>query len=265
MTNKQPIGVFDSGIGGLSVLRELTDLLPQQDFIYVSDSQYAPYGLKTTEQVWQRCCVIVDFLLKQKVQAIVIACNTATVAVIDRLRLTYDIPFVGIEPAVKPALNDLARPHVAVLATHNTINSNRLNKLVASYSQQHSQVSYLVCNGWVELVEQGVDKSVSSRIVKSTLQSLIVDKPDTLVLACTHYPFLQNEIAACFDYPVHIIEPGKAVAKRVQDLLKITADPVNQTEGEVTYFTSGSVELTQRNIARLLGKDSQVHTLNQFG
>ena len=190
MSTYLPVGVFDSGVGGFSVVRAMRALLPQLDIFYVADSAHAPYGSKPPEYVRQRASHITRFLLEQGVAAIVVACNTATAMAVDQLREQFEVPIVAMEPAVKPAVAATRSGVIGVLATAGTLESVRYRQLLARHGSQ-VQVLGRVCHHWVELVESGALHSGAAReLVSAEVLPLLQAGADTLVLGCTHFPFL---------------------------------------------------------------------------
>lgn len=226
-----PIGVFDSGIGGLSVLRHIRQLLPNESLIYFADSGYAPYGEKTEDQIKERCLKITQFLLDHKIKALVVACNTATAAAIELLRSTFpNLIIIGIEPGLKPAALHSQTKKIGVMATSRTLASKKFTVLRDQLSaEMHVQFYAQACVGLVNLIEQGkLNSTEMSALLKTYLEPLLAENIDTLVLGCTHYPFvlsqinqllLDNKKKNAVHIEVHIIDTGVAVAKRLQALL----------------------------------------------
>lgn len=215
-----PIGVFDSGIGGLSVLKEIHQLLPHENLIYVGDSLHAPYGDRSAKYVQERSQHISDFLLDQGVKAIVIACNTATAEAAIQLRATMDVPVIGLEPAIKPASLTSKSGIIGVLATQRTINSDRLLGLTEKFAQD-KKVLAQACPGLVELVEDCELKGVNTvTMLRQYIEPLIEQGVDALILGCTHYPFLLPAIRDIVGKDIEIFETGKPVAKQLQRILQ---------------------------------------------
>jgi glutamate racemase len=215
-----PIGVFDSGIGGLSVLKEIHQLLPHENLIYVGDSVHAPYGDKSAEYVRDRSQQITEFLMNQGAKAIVIACNTATAEAADLLRANSDVPVIGLEPAIKPATQLSKNGVIGVLATQRTINSERLLGLTERYAHD-KKVLAQACPGLVEQVEAyelSSDKTVS--LLEHYIHPLLDQGVDALILGCTHYPFLLEAIRNIVGNDIEILETGKPVALQLQRVLK---------------------------------------------
>lgn len=216
-TRQVNIGVFDSGIGGLTVLDAIAKQLPQQHLLYVADSAHQPYGDKSSSFILQRCRVISRWLIEQGCQIIVIACNTATTSVIQLLRAEFDVQFVGVEPAVKPAMKQFT--HIAVLATENTIESDRLSGLISQYQQPQHQVSLIKAKGLACAIELNQDKQTIQRLLQSLLKEQSLPDLQCLVLACTHYPIITAWLQELLPDSISILEPSGAVAKRVESIL----------------------------------------------
>ncbi len=208
---KQAIGIFDSGLGGLSLLPALKQYLPNESLCYLADNAFVPYGTKSTEVIQQRCFDIVDFFIRQDCKAIVIACNTATAVAVDALRNRYQMPIVAMEPAVKPAATLSKQGKVAVCATENTLKHPRFELLVAKYAQ-NVEVITLACHGWVELVESlEIDSLHAHQVIEQDLTQLLNKDIDALVLGCTHFPLLKTTIAQHLPKSCQILDPSEAV------------------------------------------------------
>lgn len=218
--NNNPIGVFDSGMGGLSVWRELRLRLPGESFVYFGDGANCPYGEKPVDVVVGYIDNAVRILLEHNVKLIVLACNTATMTAVKYLREKYDIPFVGMEPAIKPAVNSTLSGVVGVLATRTTLQSDWFAGLAKRYSDAAKIVSS-VGEGFVEAVEAGEeDKLETLELVRRAVSPLVEAGADRIVLGCTHYPFLAGQIMeAAGKCSVEVIDPAPAVARRVESLL----------------------------------------------
>lgn len=222
MEKKQrPIGVFDSGLGGISVLRELVALMPQENYIFYGDSKHAPYGTKTLEEVQELTCADAKYLVEQGVKALVVACNTATSAAIPILRSGYaDMPVIGIEPALKPAVLVKAHPRVLVMATPMTLREEKFRKLMDKFKEQ-AEILPLPCPGLVEFVERG---ELEGQELEAFLNGLFVPykkQPiDCVVLGCTHYPFVRDSIQRVLGEHVLIFDGGAGTARETQRRLK---------------------------------------------
>ncbi len=257
-----PIGVFDSGVGGLSVLKEIRALLPAESLCYVADSGYAPYGDKSRDYISERCEYIVRFFLSQQVKAIVVACNTATSVAVDGLRAWCSVPIIAMEPAIKPAALHTKSGVVGVLATTQTIGSANVNRLIAEHGQDMT-VLLRACAGFVERVELGeLTGQQTEHLVRQHLLPLLEQGADTLVLGCTHYPFLAETIKSVVGDNISIIDPSAAIARelkrRLSDRNQLTTDSVRGSE---RFLSSGDVCQAQSIISQLWGKPVVVNLL----
>lgn len=255
-THEAPIGVFDSGVGGLSVLGEIRSLLPNESLLYVADCGNIPYGEKTPEFIRQRCAVIADFFQKQGAKALVLACNTATVAGVADLRERYpDWPIVGMEPAVKPAAAATHSGVVGVLATTGTLQSAKFAALLDRFALD-VQVITQPCPGLVELIETGDLVSPTIRnLLRSYVEPLLAAGCDTIILGCTHYPFLKPLLRQIVPESISLIDTGGAVARQLQRLLTQRALLATGPAQETQFWTSAAPE-DFRNILPLLWKTS---------
>jgi glutamate racemase len=212
----QPIGVFDSGVGGISVLKHIHALLPNEQLIYVADSQHAPYGNKPEAFIRTRCLTIAELFMAQQVKAMVVACNTATAAVISQMRNQYDMPIIGMEPAIKPAVAASKNGKVGVLATVGTLKSAQFSTLLQSYAKD-AEIYQQGCEGLVDLIERGErDGEAIHALLKRFCSPLMDAGVDTIVLGCTHYPFIKAAIQQLVGHEVAVIDTGAAIAKQLQ-------------------------------------------------
>ncbi|MBF4494730.1 glutamate racemase [Flavobacterium sp. MR2016-29] len=219
MTNNNPIGVFDSGIGGTSIWSAIHDLLPYEKTIYLADSKNAPYGQKTKEEIVALSKKNVDLLLDMNCKLIVVACNTATTNAIRELRADYDIPFIGIEPAIKPAANNSKTQVIGILATKGTLNSELFNKTAEMF--QNTTIIEQVGHGLVQLIEDGnLYSPEMTQLLESYLRPMIDANIDYLVLGCSHYPYLIPQIKKILPEHIQIIDSGEAVARQTQNVLR---------------------------------------------
>ncbi|MFQ3296487.1 MAG: glutamate racemase [Polaribacter sp.] len=219
VTNNFPIGFFDSGVGGTSIWKEVITLLPKEHTIYLSDSENAPYGEKSEEKIIALCEKNTEFLLKRNCKLIVVACNTATTNAIDFLRNKYHIPFIGIEPAIKPAALSTKTKTIGILATKGTLNSTLFEKTSGNI-QKDIQVKETIGKGLVELIECGkLNSKEMTSLLTSFLQPMITNNIDSLVLGCTHYPYLIPQIREIVGEKIQIIDSGEAVAKQTKAIL----------------------------------------------
>ena len=220
LMEKQPIGVFDSGVGGTSILNEIVKLLPNEDYLYLADSKNAPYGQKSVQEIKDLCHKNVEWLLAHGAKIIVVACNTATTNAIDELRQTYNVPFIGIEPAIKPAALNTQTNTIGILATKGTLNSTLFCEKVDLYSSK-IKIIEVVGKGLVEAIESG---DLSSDALKLKLEGfvkpMLAQKIDYLVLGCSHYPYLIPLLKSIVPSGVKIIDSGEAVAKQTKSVLQ---------------------------------------------
>ena len=253
------IGIFDSGVGGLSVFREIRKVLPEESYIYYSDSAYCPYGEKSHEAIIGRCRTITEFLLKEGADIIVVACNTATAAAIKTLREEYAVRFIGMEPAIKPAARMTKSGVVGVLATAGTLKSEKYLRHKEKYASDIKIVEH-VGEGFVELVEKGITSgSEAINTVRHSLEPLLQAGADTIVLGCTHYPFLADALKSAAENitgcaTIQLIDPAPAIAKRLIEV--INEESISITSGRVpedgsaikpvSLHTSGDMEILQK-------------------
>ena len=218
--NHNPIGFFDSGIGGTSIWKEVTTLLPNENTIYLSDSKNAPYGDKSKNTIVDLAIKNTELLLKKNCKLIVVACNTATTNAIDYLREIYPVPFIGIEPAIKPAALKTKTKRIGILATKGTLNSSLFEKTYSTIDQQII-VKETIGTGLVELIENGkIDSIEMEELLSSYIKPLVNENIDCLVLGCTHYPYLIPAIQKITGDNLQIIDSGQAVANQTKAILK---------------------------------------------
>ncbi|HZW83532.1 MAG TPA: glutamate racemase [Candidatus Deferrimicrobium sp.] len=254
--NSNPIGVFDSGVGGLSVLQELRQLLPYEDFIYFADSAYCPYGGKSPEVIRQRALAISKFLVYKGVKLIVVASNTTSASGLEALRDTLNIPVIGVEPAVKPAVALTKQGKVGVLATGVTLASTRFSTLLDRFCDGIEVITQ-PCPGLVEVVEAG-DLDAARPLLNKYVLPLLDQGITTIVLGCTHYPFLRSLVKDLAGEGVLVIDSGEAVAKHTLSVLEQNQICKNDDiHGREYFFTSGEIEDAGRVMGLLL-KQSQL-------
>ncbi|GAB7258150.1 glutamate racemase [Polaribacter sp. OB-PA-B3] len=220
ISNNNPIGFFDSGVGGTSILKEVITLLPSENTIYLSDSKNAPYGQKSKDEIIALCIKNTEFLLAKKCKIIVVACNTATTNAIDFLREKYAIPFIGIEPAIKPAALVTKTKIIGILATKGTLNSSLFEKTSNSISKDIT-IKETIGKGLVELIEAGkLNSEEINQLLLQYLKPMIESDIDSLVLGCTHYPYLIPQIRKIVGSKIKIIDSGEAVARQTKAILE---------------------------------------------
>lgn len=244
MSFKQPVGIFDSGVGGLSIARCIRDRLPHENLLYIADSKHAPYGDKDQSYILQRCTRLIAFMQSQGAKAVVVACNTATVATISQLRQQFSLPIIGVEPAIKPAVSMSKSRKVGLLVTQRTANSESFHALVARY-RADVEVFVQPCPGLVERVERGETTGPQvEQLLSHYIEPMLQQGVDILVLGCTHYPFLLPAMIRVTNGACHIIETGEAVAREVQRRLAL-ADLLSDTTdaGHTQFFSSDELHL----------------------
>ena len=262
--NNQPIGVFDSGVGGLSVLRELQKILPNENFVFLADQLYVPYGEKTKDQLINLVYKITDYFIGQhNIKMMVVACNTATCGAINELRTKYPLPIVGTVPAVKPAVEKTKSGTVAIIATPSTSKSDALRKLIADYCH-NINVLNIGCQSLEDAVEEGeLDSTEVKRLLNIYLSGVLNSEADQLVLGCTHYPFLKKSIKKIVGPNVKLIDGNIAIARHTQSLLQNYLIENNQKkEGEILYFTTGDSLKFTRVASKLLRRQIQAEKVN---
>ena len=237
MQNNQAIGIFDSGIGGTSIWSAIHQLLPYEKTIYLADSLNAPYGQKSKEEIIALSIKNTELLLDLRCKLIVIACNTATTNAIKELRALHDIPFVGIEPAIKPAVTKSKTQIIGILATQGTLNSELFNKTTEKYHD--TKIIEQVGHGLVQLIEKGEIKSIEmTHLLHSYLDPMIEANIDCLVLGCSHYPYLIPQIRMILPAHIQIIDSGEAVAKQTQNVIKERLGFTTETQSKPIFYTN---------------------------
>lgn len=253
-----PLGVFDSGLGGLSVVREVRRRLPSEDIRYFADCAYCPYGIRSPDEIRERSETVVGELISDGAKAIVVACNTASAMAIFHLRDVFpEIPMIGLEPAVKPAVGMTRTGKVGVLATPRTVTGERLRWLIETHASG-VEVHRVAANGLVELVEAGIlNGDEVHRMLEPLLDPMLEIGIDVVVLGCTHYPFLRDAIQQYVGPAVDVIDSGTAIARRVEavlqerDLLRRSGTKL----GSFTFGTSGDLDEVAGVASKLLGEE----------
>ncbi len=261
------IGVFDSGLGGLSVLKELVAVLPSEHFIYVSDAGHCPYGGKRAREITARAEAITDFLLARGARLVVVACNTATIAAIESLRASYAVSFVGMEPAIKPAAALTQTGVIGVLATGAALAGEKLHRLIERHAAS-VRVLTQPCPGWVEQVEAGaVDTAETRALIRRDTAPLLAAGADVLVLGCTHYPFLRALIQQQVGPAVVLLDTGAAVARRTAAVWaaeqrdSATNASAAPALGRLQLFTSGNPAAVAKGASQLWGSPLKVEAM----
>ncbi|NOT11468.1 MAG: glutamate racemase [Methylococcaceae bacterium] len=264
--NAKPVGVFDSGVGGLSVLQEIRRALPQENLLYVADSAYAPYGEKASQFIEERSIAITEFLISRQAKAIVVACNTATGVAVASLRARFSLPIIAMEPAVKPAVANTKSGVIGVLATSRTLSSNNFTNLFNRYGAD-VEILMQACPGLVEQVEAGDLMSEDTRkLLERYLAPALSRGADTIVLGCTHYPFLKVLIEEIAGPNVSVIDPSPAIARELRrrlnnaNLLSVASDA-----GFDQFWTSHEPERVESVISQLWREPVDVWSMADGG
>ncbi|MBU2892699.1 glutamate racemase [Colwellia sp. D2M02] len=246
------MGVFDSGVGGLSIAKCIAKQLPHENLIYVADSLHAPYGEKSIQFINERVLYIAEQLIQKEIKALVVACNTATVNAIEQLRARVSIPVIGVEPAIKPATKFSLTKKVAVLATQATSTNLRFQNLIA---QHHNGAEVLIqpCPGLVEFIEQGQQNSAAcQQLLKRYIEPLLHKGVDALVLGCTHYPFLLTQINDITDNKITIIETSAPVTLQLsRQLIQTNLAANNQQQAQYSFYSSAATLQQQKLMSSL--------------
>ena len=268
-----PIGVFDSGIGGLSVLKALQAALPHEDFIYLADNSHAPYGERDTAHVLSRSRAVTQYLVGQNIKALVVACNTATASSINQLRAEHPhLPIIGVEPALKPAVALSKTGRIGVMATRNTLSSPRFQALLDAQAGA-AQFVLQPCDGLADAIERGANLDDATEIVAACARNtgamgFFGTQPgriDTLVLGCTHYPLISKHLQALVGANVMLVENGDAVARQTQRLLHAAAGntgPAITGPGRIGLITTGDTQILKAAAAHWLALGGPVNLLH---
>ena len=245
------------------MLKHIHASLPHESLIYFADSKYAPYGSKTPAEITTRCMIVADFLMQKNVKALVVACNTATAAAIDELRETFDIPIIGMEPAVKPAAEASKNGIIGVLATVGTLKSAQFAALLESYGRNVKVVTQ-GCEGLVECIERGeLSAPKTSQLIQHYLTPLLADGADTIVLGCTHYPFIKDVIREMVGDKITLIDTGAAVAKQLKhqlgekDLLAIEMQTAS-----IEFWSNSNSQHASAVVEQLWGMPADVNLID---
>jgi glutamate racemase len=258
MTNNNPIGLFDSGIGGTSIWKEIDELLPCEDTIYLADSKNAPYGQKSKDEIIALSIKNTEFLLNQNCKIIVVACNTATTNAIKELRAKYAIPFIGIEPAIKPAALHSKTQKIGILATQGTLNSELFHQTLEQF--QNTKLIEHIGHGLVPLIENGeINSPEINKLLHNYLKPMIEANIDYLVLGCSHYPYLMPQIRKILPKEIRIIDSGEAVARQTKKVLLERIGLNSQPEkGKSVFYTNSNpkvLEAILKNKYQIIAED----------
>ncbi len=254
------IGVFDSGVGGLWILSHLQKELPNYNYIFFGDQIHVPYGDRTMEEIRDFSEEITRFLISQNCKIIVIACNTASAAALKHLRIEFPgILFVGMEPAIKPATEVTKTKKVGVLATPATFEGELYNSVVERFAHD-VEIFTNTCDGLVEQIEKGeLDSQVTKMILEKAIKPMLAKNIDTIVLGCTHYPFVIPQIKEIVGDNVKVIDPTNAIVRQVSHLITLNnLSNENNKKGVINIFTSGKIENMQPVLWKLFDKNMEV-------
>jgi len=255
----QAIGIFDSGVGGTSIWKELHSLLPFENTIYLADSKHAPYGTKGKDRIIELCIKNTEYLLSRNCKLIIVACNTATTNAIKVLRERYDIPFIGIEPAIKPAALNTKTKAIGILATKGTLSSELFHKTLSAFASDINVIEQ-IGEGIVELIESGkLNSEEMKALLKIYLKPILEAKIDYLVLGCTHYPYLIPTLNNILPKNVKIIDSGEAVAKQTKAILsKNNLLNLSKIKSENVFYSNGNIKI----LKQLIETKATVHFLD---
>jgi len=262
MTNSSGIGLFDSGIGGLSIARKVRDLLPSENILYVADSLHAPYGDKADSFLLERMKAVTEFLLSRGAKAVVVACNTATTSAIAKLRCQYPVPIIGVEPGIKPAALCSRTGVIGVLATPGTLKTHSFVNLAERYASG-VKIELQPCPDLAAQIESlSFDSGRTIALLKRYISPLIEKKVDTIILGCTHYNHVSHLIAELAGPDITIVNTETAVANQV--VRRLTAEGLLAADNRVgrdEFWTSGALDIYRNQIEKLWGQSDDVFQL----
>lgn len=260
MIGKHAIGIFDSGLGGLSIMKAIRKLLPAEDLLYFGDCHFAPYGDRTEDYIVERAFSICDYFIERDVKAIVIACNTATAAAANKVRLHYDLPIIGVEPAIKPAVAASYTQKIGVLATTRTIKSTRYKNLIDRFAKGVEVIS-VACPGLMEIVEKGLwNEGSTYRLIDQYVAPFLLAGADQVVLGCTHYPFLSRQIASRLPPGTTLVDPSIPVARELTHRLSLINKLTKENKiGREEFIVTGDIGEPSTVISRLWNKDAVIY------
>lgn len=249
-----PVGIFDSGVGGLSVAREIRGALPAEDLLYLADTAWCPYGDRSIEEVRGRSLAIGRYLQDRGAKVLVVACNTASGAALEQLREALTIPVIGLEPAVKPAVAATRNGRVGVMATSGTVRSERLKRLLAAYADGREVIPQ-PCPGLADMVEDGLlDGPVLEDKLRELTEPLRRAGVDTVVLGCTHYVFVRDSIQQVFGPDVTLLDSGPAIARRTRQILEERGEGASEGGGSMRFLTTAAPNEVADVVERLWGE-----------
>lgn len=244
----KPIGIFDSGMGGLTVLAQAVTMLPNENFIYYGDSKHAPYGIKSKAEVIQLSMNICDYLIHEKqVKVIIVACNTATSAAINELRKKYNIPIIGMEPAIKPALEALTTKNIGVMATEMTLKERKFNTLVKKFDAE-DKIYKIPCSTLVEVIEAG---TIKGKVLQTTLnhcfQTIDLETIESIVLGCTHFLFAKKEMVKLLKRDIKLFDGNEGTIRYLKSVLATKGILKTEGTGSVIIMNSAGQETLEQS------------------
>lgn len=262
MSSTKPIGIFDSGVGGMSVWKEFIKVFPNENVIYYADSANCPYGSKQEDEIINLAIKAVEFLIKKECKLIIIACNTATAAAIDFLRANYNLPLIGMEPAVKPAALNSKTKSIAVLATEGTFNG-RLYLETSEKFAKNLELNIKVGEKLVDIVEKGLINTNETEIyIRELVEPLINKNIDYLVLGCTHYPFFTELLKKVLPDNVSIINPAPAVVKQTKRILEVNYLLNNSNhKPKYEFYSTGDPNVLERIIFEITNREYKINKI----
>lgn len=258
-----PIGIFDSGVGGLSVYQAVRRALPAEDMIYVADSGHAPYGDRSAEFIKERAVIMTEFLVSAGAKAVVVACNTATVIAVEQLRQQFSRPIIALEPAIKPAVEHSRSGTIGVLATRRTIESPAVERLCRVHGSD-ARILLQPCPGLVEHVERGeMDHPATVELIRRYVEPLIAAGADTLVLGCTHYVYLARQIRSIVGPEVRLLDSSAAVARQVGRRIGSSevAASIGRCARDQFFTTAASTRHARAVMSTLVGRAVEVYSV----
>ena len=253
--NNNPIGIFDSGLGGMTVLKKLIKIMPNESFIFFGDTAHVPYGNKSIESIQKFSIEIVEFLQTHSVKLIVVACNTASAVAIEAMQQKVSVPIIGVITPIAQYLNSNSEyMKVGIIGTQNTINSNAYNKVIANFNSE-IEITSQACPLFVPIIEEGLENhKIATMIVKEYLSIFIKDKIDLLILGCTHYPIIQPIIQTFLPHTIQITDSASIVSEEVLKYLKDNHLLNSDNHGEVKVFVSDEPQQFAKHASKYLGK-----------
>ena len=259
--NTNPIGIFDSGVGGLTILSEIKKLLPDERFIYIADQSYMPYGERTNEEILSRAEKIASHLFSKKVKVLVVACNTATVVAIEKLREKFDLPIIGTVPVVKSISQATKTGKIAIFATPATSKSRYLQNLILQFAPDKTVIK--VGESHLEdIIESGnINSTEIETILRRELLPLVKQNVDAIALGCTHYPFIKDKIQKIVGSNIQVFDSGGAIARRLKNILEHEG-LLSTEKGEDLYYTTGDAKNFEQVVQKLLGKNIKAQSIN---